>query len=329
MEAALNEDNCARVEEAANGARSRRVWESPDYCVTKVVLEEGDLNNPLPRFGAACAVSAEEVSCSGAVDLTRLKSDSAVSKHLSKKGQNEDDDGLWVVGMGDTEVDRTLERCLQTMRVGERSECSIRAKIDADKNCVQGLSSADGWVHVECELRLDRCINADPIYKWYAETKLDKAKEANADAVALFKAKRRLDAFVKFRLTLTLLTFVLEAEVGTEKEEKEKLVAEAEDLRMTCLSNLAACHFQWGNYAFVIDLASKVLARQADNVKLLYRRGVAHLERSEFAEAKTDLVEAHRLDPTNKAINEKMGQLRLRERKHLEQISAGMKKIFG
>ena len=41
------------------------------------------------------------------------------------------------------------------------------------------------------------------------------------------------------RQTLTLLTFVLE-----ESEGDPKLTTEAEDLSMTCRSNMAACHFQ-------------------------------------------------------------------------------------
>ena len=40
-------------------------------------------------------------------------------------------------------------------------------------------------------------------------------------------------------------------------------------------------------------------------------------------------MEAHRLDPTNKAINEKLGQLRVREKRHVEELSKGMKKMFG
>lgn len=99
-------------------------------------------------------------------------------------------------------------------------------------------------------------------------------------------------------------------------------------MRLTCLSNLAACQFQWGNYRYVADLATKVLDRQPDNVKLLYRRGVAHLEMKDFEAAKADLVEAHRLDPSNKAINEKMGHLRVLEKKHLDHLAKAMKKMF-
>ena len=79
----------------------------------------------------------------------------------------------------------------------------------------------------------------------------------------------------------------------------------------------------------VVDLATKVLEDQPDNVKLLYRRGVSHLEMKDFEAAKADLVEAHRLDPSNKAINEKMGNLRVAEKRHKDQMAKGMKKMFG
>ena len=39
---------------------------------------------------------------------------------------------------------------------------------------------------------------------------------------------------------------------------------------------------QWGNYTYVIELASRVLERQPDNVKLLYRRGVSYLEKGRY-----------------------------------------------
>ena len=75
-----------------------------------------------------------------------------------------------------------------------------RVKFDSAKNCLAGLPpSPDCWVEVECALWLRGCLNAEPVHKWYAETKMEKAKEANTAAVALFKAKRRLDAFRKFR----------------------------------------------------------------------------------------------------------------------------------
>ena len=192
------------------------------------------------------------------------------------------------------------------------------------------LKDKDLWIRVSCRLHLDSVLNAQPIHKWYPKTKLDKAKEINCGAVRLFKSHRYYDAFRKFQLTLKLLTFILEELEAKEVKEADLLIAqEAEDLSLTCYSNIAACQFQWNNYGHVIQLTSKVLAKQAENVKLLYRRGVAYLKLKEFEESKRDLVEAHRLDPSNKAINEKLGQLRVQEKKHKEQLANGMKKMFG
>ena len=55
---------------------------------------------------------------------------------------------------------------------------------------------------------------------------------------------------------------------------------------------------------------------------------MSYLSIRDFDAAKADLAEAHRLDPANKAINEKLGQLRLSERKHKDQMASGLKKMF-
>ena len=64
--------------------------------------------------------SVSAISCSG-VDLNRLRNDSTISRYLKEKN-----DCDWPIGGGDTEVDITLERVLQTMRVGEKCEAAIR-----------------------------------------------------------------------------------------------------------------------------------------------------------------------------------------------------------
>ena len=46
---------------------------------------------------------------------------------------------------------------------------------------------------------------------------------------------------------------------------------EAQRLRLSCLNNLAACHFQWGHHHTVIQLSSAVLDINTDMVKALYR----------------------------------------------------------
>ena len=170
----------AKCAEDKNGVR-RRVWESQDFTITKIVIEEGgddqDGNEmTTPRFGAACSVQGEQrkkvvyelgllpkwytrngdyhaticfkftillrktaytfpptsvsaISCSG-VDLNRLRNDSTISRYLKEKTDSAAADCNWLIGGGDTEVDITLERVLQTMTVGEKCEAAIRSNLN-------------------------------------------------------------------------------------------------------------------------------------------------------------------------------------------------------
>ena len=76
--------------------------------------------SPLPPIDTVSAVS-----CSG-VDLNRLRNDATISRYLKEQGDSASSASDWVIGGGDTEVDITLERVLQTMRVGEKCEAAIR-----------------------------------------------------------------------------------------------------------------------------------------------------------------------------------------------------------
>ena len=58
--------------------------------------------------------------------------------------------------------------------------------------------------------------------------------------------------------------------IGT-KTGTSEVEAEARKLRLSCLNNLAACHFQWGHHAAVIQLSSAVLDINNEMVKALYR----------------------------------------------------------
>ena len=60
------------------------------------------------------------------MDLNRLRNDATLSRYLKEMSDSATAVSDWVIGGGDTEVDITLERVLQTMRVGEKCEAAIR-----------------------------------------------------------------------------------------------------------------------------------------------------------------------------------------------------------
>ena len=57
----------------------------------------------------------------------------------------------------------------------------------------------------------------------------------------------------------------------------------------------------------MVQLSSRVLQARPDAVKALYRRGVSRLGLGECDTAERDLVAAHKLDPANRAVSEKLG----------------------
>ncbi len=314
----VENDPCPSRVSAVDNARH---WETKDFAVSKIVTCEGEKRrSDLPRFGATGQIRLTDVDVGGAIDTDRLLNDFSVSKYFNRVHSGEVQ-----IGNADSEVDKALERCIQSMYLGERCDATLRVKLRLRLNGLDhGLNDENNdWATIECKIHLESLLNAQPIYKWFAETKMDKAKEANSAAVRLFKTRRTFDAFHKFHLTLTLLSYVVEEEPAD-----SMLSSEAVDLRLTCYGNLTACQFQFKNYGHVESLATKVLERHPDNVKLLYRRGVARLELGEFDAARADLVEAHRLDPSNKAINDKLGQLRIAQKKANDQLATGLKKMF-
>ncbi len=331
-----------KVEETEES--SRRRWRTDEFDMTKTILHAGGSGlhgGEFPRFGATAQVSLAAESCSG-ITVDQLTTDFFYSKYFNHSRLKEigtEGTDTMRIGDADSELDKALERCVRSMRRGERCRLDLRVAFDVARNGrkrrqedKQQEEAAIQKVELICLITLVNFLNAEPVSKWHPETKVDKAKEISASAVRLFKMGRVLDSFHKFHLALKLLTFVLEKDrQKTDADDvtvDPSLVSQARDMTSTCYSNLAACHFQWGNHEHVVKLAGRVLATQSDNVKMLYRRGVAYLAMKDFEEAQKDLTKAHRLDPTNKAINDKLGQLRIAEKKHQERLAAGLKKMF-
>ena len=95
-----------------------------------------------------------------------------------------------------------------------------------------------------------------------------------------------------------------------------------------CYNNIAACHFQWRHFSWVVELSDLVLNNDPDLVKTLYRRGVSHMELQQYDLAEMDLVRAHKLDPSNRAVNEKLGQVKQRQKAHDTKLAKQMSKMF-
>jgi peptidylprolyl isomerase len=84
---------------------------------------------------------------------------------------------------------------------------------------------------------------------------------------------------------------------GTQKVETAALLT-------TCQLNEAQMAIKTEHWSVARDVCAKVLNREAGNVKALFRRGTALMHLSEFEAAKSDLIEAAKLDPKSKEIRD-------------------------
>ena len=79
------------------------------------------------------------------------------------------------------------------------------------------------------------------------------------------------------------------------------------ELKLACMGNMSACQLKLKQYQHAIHNCSKILKKQPQNSKALYRRGVAYFALRDLEHSEIDLLEAKKLEPESKAI---AGQLR-------------------
>jgi len=293
-----------------------KFWESLDFTITKSVIEEGDIDAWQPRFCSSGTVGLEILNCTG-ITNEKLYEDPLMSKYLSGSPTFE-----FILGSAETELDRQLERCISTCFPEQKAHFNMRVLLEPEYN---GSSRSEDpeWITLEFRLQLINLLNAQPIYQWFNETKLTKAREFHSSGVRLFKEKRYLDSFHMFKAAYKLSVLARGLEVDNYADVKE-----AVDLQILCYNNIAACNFQWKNYKNVLELSEKVLDLQPNNVKTLYRKGVSNIGLEEFDLAEKDLVLARIIEPNNRAVNEKLGLAQQLKKSAENKFAAKMEKMF-
>eukprot|EP00096_Caligus_rogercresseyi_P010782 TRINITY_DN4029_c0_g1_i2.p1 TRINITY_DN4029_c0_g1~~TRINITY_DN4029_c0_g1_i2.p1 ORF type:complete len:251 (+),score=72.99 TRINITY_DN4029_c0_g1_i2:103-855(+) len=239
-----------------------RHWENVDYSISKIVQTEGRTELDCPRFGCRVQVSFESPP-----DISGLP-ESKRGKHLSESPSSS-----FIIGMGDNEVDRNVEDAVKSMYLGEKSDFSLRVKIENKEESEKEAI----WGQIEVSISLDDVQEIEPLHKWPKEDKQAFAHNLYSSGSSLFKASRTVDAFHQYRKAAALL--------GLAQSDPE-----CRKIYWNSVNNIVACHFRWKNFNRVVELASVALREDdPNNVKLLYRRGVAFVEKNDFKEAKSDL----------------------------------------
>ena len=182
----------------------RRIWNSYDNTAHKTVIKEGDLNQPRPRFGATGELTINLSSVTGLDKSEDLAKDLKISKYFNIDANTE-----FEIGSATTAVDRAFETSLQGFLLGEDSHLIFNVFIENNYNEKSKSVLEPFWLTVDCRVHLKSLLNAEPLYKWYPETKLTKAKELYLEGVELFKLGRYLDSFHLFQWAYKLSVFTV------------------------------------------------------------------------------------------------------------------------
>ncbi|XP_073983007.1 FK506-binding protein-like [Rhodnius prolixus] len=262
-------------------------WQSTDKRIRKRILHKGWWNGSRPVEGSPCMVQIdtsdyEDVNISEAYRLPST------------------DQFKLIVGEGETEFQRMLDRLLPTMDTFE--ECLVEYKIDESVYKVK--------------IKLIQHGAGTPSYSLDAEKKLAKALYCKERGVLLYKEGRTLDAFHRFKRAAQLLIFL-------DRDQPQYL-----PIYLTVCNNLAQCHLQHGNYEHTLTLCDKVLAKEPNNVKCLLRRASALESLRDFENALDVYKRVLQLEANNHRATERLLQMKIQVDDMNARYNAAVKRMF-
>ncbi|XP_012223161.1 uncharacterized protein Bdbt [Linepithema humile] len=261
-----------------------RSWESMDKSIKKNVLTLG-MYTKKPTECSKCNIIVENINVMGTLN------DNLKEKYHTEILDGEREKTL-IVGEASAEIDRKIERVIQMMNTNERSLVTITMP-------VKQTEVNSEIITIKFEITLITCERHKPIWEWSVEEKYEVALRYKKTGVELFKQSRFVDAFYKFSRACKIL---ITLEPISDLELDKQLESNINKLRFSLYNNMAMCHLSQKNYEHVVTLCTKILDKDKNNVKALYRRGVAYGNMKNNEKAVADLKVAHTLEPNNNVV---------------------------
>jgi len=213
--------------------------------------------------------------------------------------------------IGQGQVIRGWDEGVATMKVGEKAMFTLRSDYAYGKSGSPPKIPGDATLKFEVEL-LDFKEKVKSKWEMSLEERTVQAKVIKEEGTEFFNQKQYDHAAYKYEAA---------AEYVFDDEEGEFVPDDDKELYVSCRSNAAMCYIKAGLWAEAIASCNKVLKVEGyeNNIKALYRRGVANMHRGDLTVAKKDLMAAYELDNTNKDVRVALSQLK-------EKIEEGKKK---
>ncbi|XP_023944609.1 uncharacterized protein LOC112050551 [Bicyclus anynana] len=225
-------------------------------------------------------------------------------------------DGNVIIGDMDSYIDKDVELILQQMCLGEI----------CDARLIYKNVFGDLMMEISCRIELLDLTEEQLISDWSWARLFESAVHHKERGVQLVKDKRIVDGFRRFSKALKMLVAIEPVDRVTADAERTK---ELLNMRIKLYNNMAHCQLQFDEFGATLDLCSRTLKLDHNNIKALYRQSIAYTGLAMYEEAWGDIQRALEIDPTDKASIAKAKELRPHIEKINKDYSTVIKKMFG
>jgi peptidylprolyl isomerase len=223
--------------------------------------------------------------------------------------------------IGEGQVIRGWDEGFASMKVGEKSVLTIRSDYGYGANGSPPKIPGGATLVFEVELL---GFKEKPKEKWDLtdEERREEATKIKTKGTELFQNKKYRQAAA---------TYEDAARYVYEDEEGESVPDDDKPLYVSCWSNAAMCHIKVSAWSDAIRCCNDVLKVEGekDNLKALYRRGLAKMHCGLLKDAKIDLMSAYKLDSKSKDIRKAIALLKEKTAASKKKEKAAFGGMFG
>ncbi|KAM3959355.1 uncharacterized protein ACR2FA_006656 [Aphomia sociella] len=278
----------------------------PDRELLKKIIIPGDYTI-VPYEDSRCRITLTDVKCTNDAGDCEIESESRIF--------NSSFDGNVLIGDSDSFIDKDFELILQQMCCEEVCEARMVYR-DSHGSLVKEIS---------CKIELREVTEEQLISDWSWQRLYEAATHHKECGVALVSKKRLTDAFRRFNKALKMLVAI--EPIDPEKID-ELTIKEMIELRVKLYNNLAHCQLQYNEYEAALELCDRALKHDPENMKALYRRCTAYAGLGLYEKAWEDIQHALRIQPNDKAAQQKANTLRPKVEKINKEYANVIKKMF-
>ncbi|OAY23052.1 hypothetical protein MANES_18G047900v8 [Manihot esculenta] len=188
-----------------------------------------------------------------------------------------------------------LDRAAATMKKGERAILTISPEYGfGNMEIKKDLATVPPFSVLVCEVEMLDFVKQRAPWEMNNQEKIETAHKEKEGGNLLFKSGKYQRAAKKYDKAADYVV-----EEGSFGDDEQKLV---KSLRVSCWLNGAACSLKLDDFQGAINLCSKVLDIEFNNVKALYRRAQAYIQTADLISAELDIKKALEVDPQSREV---------------------------